>query len=474
MSNPQHLRQVRTYMPYSIPIDPVVMVTIPDMDLSYALAGTLVEWDQHKQISPAVASRWEVVGEKTLRFFIHKGLRWSDGSLVTSKQIKQSFDRAIKKYPDDLRSLINLLDEMKCPSEDAIDFTLKVPVRESQFLEKLTEPNYGVSKVSDAGELNLSVTTGPFYISKQSENEITLNRNSHWFKANAEMAEEVIIRRPSGEFSAETALLKDSWPNMIETSSMINADVTTQYENGHFQIWKRPFDKMGLFQLSPSRANASGFDLFRYLKKNLNRKNLFQGLSGYELTDQAFPNGYQLHDPKFKCDDTDVKLPDEFKKNPVHILLSPARINNVLRTNLTAEIARITGVKPVVTSIPLQDVGKMRKAGDYDFYAGTIGMADPDPEGIMSYYFEGELPMVPKSSETFVFRLDEARKEKNREKRVGLMRAIMTEATCKGHTLPLYHLSTVGIGRPELDFSNIPLTDESITLSKIRFTKESK
>jgi hypothetical protein len=54
------------------------------------------------------------------------------------------------------------------------------------------------------------------------------------------------------------------------------------------------------------------------------------------------------------------------------------------------------------------------------------------------------------------------------------MAAIMTDATCKGHTLPLYHISTVGIGRPELDFSNVPLTDESITLSKIRFKKGSK
>lgn len=474
MANTENTREIRTFMSYSAPIDPVKMVTIPDMDLSYALAGTLVEWDKHKEISPGVSSRWEVVGEKSLRFFIRKGLQWSDGSQVTSKQIKQSFDRALKKYPDDLRSLANLLVEIKCPSDDAVDFVLKVTVRESNLLGKLTEPNYGILRVNDSGEINLSVSTGPFYISKQTETEVTLARNPNWFKANMEMPETVVIRRPPSESSLETILLKNSWANMIETSSMINADVTAQYGKEHFQIWRRPLDKMGLFQLSPSRANPSGFGLFRYLRKTLDRKNIFQGLSGYELTEQAFPRGYQLHDPKFKCDDSDAKLPEEYKKRPVHILLSGARINDALRANIEAEIGRVTGIKPIITAIPLQEVGKMRKAGDYDFYAGTIGMADPDPEGIMSYYFEGELPMVPKSSENFVSRLDEARKEQNHEKRLEMMAAIMTDATCKGHTLPLYHISTVGIGRPELDFSNVPLTDESITLSKIRFKKGSK
>jgi len=475
MGNSQTLRQVRTYMPYSVPIDPVKMVTIPDMNLSYALAGTLVEWDKHKEISSAVASHWEVIDGKIYRFHIRSGLKWSDGSRVVSSQVKASFDRALKKYPADLRSLGNLLVEIRCPSDEAIDFVLNVKASEANILGKLTEPNYGILKVNGAGDLDLSVTTGPFYISKQSTNEVTLARNTNWIKANTDMPEEVIIRRPGGDdFSSESILIKDPWANMIETSSMINADVVAQYEKGHFQIWKRPLDKMGLFQMGHTRANPTGFGLFRYLRKTMKKENLFRGLSGFETTDQAFPRGYQLHDSKFKCDDSEVKLPDEYKSRPVKLVLSPARISKALQANIEAEIERVTGIKPAVTSIPLQDVGKVKKFGDYDIYAGTMGMADPDPEGIMSYYFEGETPLVPRSSENFVARLDQARKEQNKDKRTQAMTAIMTDATCKGHLLPLYHVSTVGIGRPELDFSGVPLTDESITLSKIRFKTGAK
>jgi ABC-type transport system substrate-binding protein len=342
MSNPEKVRQVRTYMPYSVPVDPVKMVTIPDMDLSYALAGTMVEWDSQKQISSGVASKWETIGDKTYRFHIRKGLQWSDGSPVISAQIKQSFDRALKKYPSDLRSLGNLLFEIKCPNNESIDFVLKVKASESNLLGKLTEPNYGVLRLNPAGELNLSVTTGPFYISNQSESGLTLTRNAHWFKANSEMPEEVLIRRPGADFNSETILLKDSWANMIETSSMISAGTTEQYQKGNFQIWKRPFDKMGVFQLSRTRANSSGFALMRYLRKSMKKENLFKGLSGFEPTDQAFPRGYQLHDSKFNCDDSDAELPSEYKTRPVHIVLSAARIGAVLQANIESEIQRVT------------------------------------------------------------------------------------------------------------------------------------
>lgn len=466
-------RQVRTYMDYSKPIDPVVMVTIPDMDLSYALAGTLVEWDKNKQITSGVAIKWETIGDKTIRFHLRKNLKWSDGSLVDSEQVKRSFENALKRHAEDLRSLSNLIEEFACQGADTIDFKLKVSVKESGLLGKLTEPNYGVLKISPKNLPDLRSTTGPFFVQSESENELVLSRNSNWFKANTEMPEEVIIRRPTRDFNSETALLTDKWANLIETSSMIGAESHRAYEKGHFQVWKRFLDKLGAFQLSSKLANEDGFGLLRYLRKNIDRKRLFDELDGFERTDQAFPHGYPLHDAKFVCGlEADAKLPETFKNRATRILISSARIVPKLRENLALEIERVTGRKPEFKSVSLPDLGTALKAGDYDFYVGPIGMADPDPEGIMSYYFEGDLPMIPKSKEDFVSRLDLARKEKAPEIKIAKMRSILTEATCKGHFLPLYHLSTVGIGRPELDFSNVPLSDESITLSKIRFKRK--
>jgi hypothetical protein len=128
------------------------------------------------------------------------------------------------------------------------------------------------------------------------------------------------------------------------------------------------------------------------------------------------------------------------------------------------------GLEPQFKVTQLDKLGEHKKIGDYDIYLSALGLADPDPEGVMSYYFEGALPVIPQGSESFVAKLDAARRVTDKNKRLTLMRELITEATVKGHLLPLFHLSTVGIGRPGLDFSHVPKSDESVTLSKIRFT----
>lgn len=90
----------------------------------------------------------------------------------------------------------------------------------------------------------------------------------------------------------------------------------------------------------------------------------------------------------------------------------------------------------------------------------------------MSFYFKGENPVIPSGDERFVTRLDAARKEQDPRKKLEQMRAIVVDAVCKGHILPLFHLSTVGLAREELDLSSITASDESVTLSKIRFRSQ--
>jgi hypothetical protein len=126
------------------------------------------------------------------------------------------------------------------------------------------------------------------------------------------------------------------------------------------------------------------------------------------------------------------------------------------------------GVIPPI-SVPLEEISARKVRGDFDLYAGTMGLADPDPEGIMSFYLEGDTPLIPPNGNDYLARLDAARREKNADVKLGKMRGILHDALCEGYLLPLFHLSTIGVGRSELDFRDIPTSDESVTLSKIRF-----
>jgi len=466
------MNEIRTYMAFTFPVDPAKIATIPDMDVSYALASTLVQWDSDKEISAGLAQTWMMVDPNTIRFNLRKGSVWSDGSPISAAQVKQSFERSLKAYPDDLRSFARLVEAIEVRSDHEIDFKLKVAARDSGLLGKLTEPNYGVLRVDTHGKLDLHVTTGAFFIEPGSDqSELRLIRNRHWagYRDNKNTPERVTIRKAPPEMDSQTVLLADSWPNLIETSSLIGEDTEVKFKTKNFSLWRRPLDKFFYFQIGKRLAHEDGLALSRFIRSKIRPEELVSGLSGYSVSKQIFPAGYQLHDPNFYCSDADATLPERFRGKSLEILVSTARISPTMKENIGKAIFKATGVEPRFISIPLEYVRKAKAKGDYDFYVGTMGLADPDPEGIMSFYLEGDAPLIHPQGNDFLKRLDAARGEKSAAAKFAAMRSILTEAVRRGYVLPIFQLSTIGVGRPELDFSHVPTSDESTTFSKIRF-----
>ncbi|MCM0604511.1 MAG: hypothetical protein KA715_00300 [Xanthomonadaceae bacterium] len=463
--------QIRTYMAFSQPIDPARILTIPDMDLSYALGSTLVRWDDHKQIAPGIAQRWEIISEKTYRFTLRDGLKWSNNDLVKSIEVKQSIERGLKTYPDDHRSLANLIDRIECPDATHVDIITKTPAKDSGLLGKLTEPNYSLLKIKSDDQIDLKISSGAFALKSMNENEVVLVQNANWFKFSPDMAKEVIIRQPPITFDSQKGLLSDPWANMIETSSLIDADTQRAYEKSNYHIWKRPIDKVFLVRLSPKLENTDGFQLLRFLRDRLDKKVILNGLSGISAGDQVFPVSFHLHDPSYAVKTKEKSLPSSLGKRPLEVIYTPSRVPQNLVENFKKAITDAYGVAPKMIPVGLKESFVRREKSDFDLHLGTMGLADPDPEGIMSFYLENNPPVIPKGDGVFLTRLDEARKEKDFSKRVKIFRGIITDATLGGYILPVFHLSTVGIGKPELDFSQVSQSDESVTLSKVRFRK---
>ena len=462
------MKQIRSYMSWSAPVDPAKIITIADMDLSYSLASTLVERDENKQFRKGLADRWEIIGDRTFRFTLRDGLKWSDGALLKCEDVKSSLERGMKEYPDELRSLSNMLSTITC-NDNHIDFLLKVPAKESNLLGKLTEPNYGVVKIDHDGVLLLSASTGPFFVANETPAEIKLLKNKNWFSSTDDMADEVILRKFKNNMNPQLVLKDDSWANLTEASSLMDDSLLANYKQSGFAVWTRPIDKVYLMRMSKRLENNTGHELFKYLRQTLSRETILQGLSGYSLGEQMFPVGYQLHDPDFPKEVTKATLPAEFKKRPLEILFSRARNSKTFEDNLSKAVKQAVGLAPKFIDCDLSDQTNKILEGNFDIVIGTMGLADPDPEGVLSYYIENSPPVIPKSDGVFLKRLDQARHQPDLIKRVIEFRKILTDATVRGYVIPLFHLSTVGIGRSELDLSQIPQSEESVTLSKVRF-----
>lgn len=464
------VNEIRTYMPFTVPIDPAKIVILPDMDLSYALAATLVEWGPTKQPAAGLAKRWDIVEDKVYRLTLRDNAKWSNGDPVTSEQVKASIERGFKVHPVDLRSLKQMLETIRCPTLTTIEFVLNVPAKDSGLLGKLTEPNYGVIKIKSGTDLDLSKTTGAFYLERHSDKDIVLRKNKYWHNTNAGVADSVEIKQPpTFSMDTQTVLLEDKWPNLIQTSSLMPNELLSKYKQEAFEVWERPTDRIFLLQLSPRLHNPDGQNLIRFLSHSLNKTALLKGYSGFQVAEQIFPKGYHLHDPDFRKSVPKSALPELFKKRPLEILISPARVSEKLKENISVAIKEATGIAPKFISIPMQDVVKRYKAADYDLYAGTVGLADPDPEGAISFYFENEFKIIPSIGEDYVKRLDAVRKEPDQQRRLTLMRKMLTDGTNAGNILPLFNLSTVGLARSNIKLTEVPSTDESVTLSKVRF-----
>ena len=52
-------REIKTYMSFGLPVDPAKVFTLVDLDLSYALASTLVDWSDSKEVISGLADRWD-------------------------------------------------------------------------------------------------------------------------------------------------------------------------------------------------------------------------------------------------------------------------------------------------------------------------------------------------------------------------------------------------------------------------------
>lgn len=459
-------------MAFGLPVDPANVRTLVDLDLSYALSSTLTEWSDSRELVAGIAKSWEMPKKNEIKFILKDRLMWSDGSEVTAIQVVKSFERTKKDHGDSLKSLFDQVASITAVGANTVKFELKVDAMSSGVLTKLTEPMYGLVFVNDDGKIDLSKTVGPFVLSNATHEALALKQNKKWYRYHAGMAEVVSIRRPPAGDEIQDSFLRDEWVNIMTSSSLVEKSVNETFEKKMFSIWNRSLDK--IFFLSPGSklANDDGRKFFKFLNKELDRSVLTSGLSGFSLTQQFFPSGYVLFDPEFKKGLTEVSLPKQFQTRPIKILGVSSRLNTRLKENIKAAIKKAIGIEPEFKLVQLSDFEKARAEKDYDFLAGALPVNDPNVEGAMGFFFGLNPPIIPDAgvdSLAFSERVSKAKALPSQSDRNLEYRRIFSDATNHGSIVPLFHYSTVVIAKSGMDLSAVPMSDETVAFSKVKF-----
>lgn len=163
-------------------------VTIP-MSTVY---NTLVMFDPHgfPKIIGDLATSWETSEDgKAWTFKLHEGVKFHDGTELTSADVKASWDRIINPpegVTSSRRSFYTMIDSIDAPDKDTVVFNLKLPA--ASFLSMIAAPAnfiYAKADIDKAPDWHKQHAngTGPFKFKKWVRgSSLEVERNPNYFK----------------------------------------------------------------------------------------------------------------------------------------------------------------------------------------------------------------------------------------------------------------------------------------------------
>lgn len=163
---------------------------------------TLLTFDEKLAILPNLAESWEVrADEKAFVFKIREGVKWHDGKPLTVEDIKFSFEKIISKY-DVFGSFYfkDVIVEIVDKRTVKIKPEFFVPAAQLELFSLWSTSIYPKHILEDVdfpkSEFRFKpIGTGPFkFVEWIKGSHITLERNPHYWKPGAPMADTLIVR----------------------------------------------------------------------------------------------------------------------------------------------------------------------------------------------------------------------------------------------------------------------------------------
>lgn len=281
---------------------------------------SLLQRDDNLQAAPGLAASWKLLDETTWEFTLRPNVRFHDGSLMTSEDVKFSIERAMSlQGPRTFRSYLRDISSVSAPTPSTL-------VVKTRAVAPTTPDNLGLIAVvprsigKSGSEANfasgqVAIGTGPYrFVEWAHGQRIVLERNDKYW-GQRQPWEKVIFQFISNDAARASALLSgsvdlvdnaaSSLSDAFQRSGKMELASTTSYFLIYMYLDQfrddSPFVKgnddkpLGKNPFKDKRVREA---INLALNRDLLVKRVMKGDA--EPTSQIVPNGFFGHDPALK------------------------------------------------------------------------------------------------------------------------------------------------------------------------------
>ena len=170
-------------------LDPRVGLDAQSERIGELLFDALLTRDEHLNVQPGLAERWEMPDPLTYIFHLHHGVSFHDGRPLTSRDVKWTFDSLFSgKLLSTKTATYSAVDHIEALDEFTVIFHLKEP--NATLLWNLSDGAIGIVPYGLLDEITAKpIGSGPFkFVSAELDKDVVLERNDNYWGTKPKLA----------------------------------------------------------------------------------------------------------------------------------------------------------------------------------------------------------------------------------------------------------------------------------------------